>query len=232
MWYPLSCIPCKSPIRGIRLTTISEVTFSLSRVIHLVLTMETTIIRLLCRLVTIVHRLVDAINANIATLTATSTDVSFGNTSMSLNQQTSRVKLNLGFEKQYNETSYFLNFPNGTAAFALDEDPTQESLNLRRATIPSFLGFEDLSYNLFNIESTKDLPLATDTTNANENKAFLLDSSNNFFTVYKYIGPAEESGVPSNIDLSFNVTLSLTTGVDYVRAQLVDQLITDLSNNI
>ena len=178
------------------------------------------------------QELVDAINANIATLTATSTDVSFGNTSMSLNQQTSRVKLNLGFEKQYNETSYFLNFPNGTSAFALAEDPTQESLNLRRETIPSFLGFEDISYNLFNIESTKDLPLATDTTNANENKAFLLDSSNNFFTVYKYIGPAEEAGVPSNIDLSFNVTLSLTTGVDYVRAQLVDQLITDLSNNI
>ena len=178
------------------------------------------------------QELVDAINASITTLTSISTDVSFGNTSMSLNQQTSRVKLNLGFEKQYNETSYFLNFPNGTAAFALEEDPTQESLNLRRETIPSFLGFEDISYNLFNIESTKDLPLATDTTNANENKAFLLDSSNNFFTVYKYIGPAEEVGVPSNIDLSFNVTLSLTTGVDYVRAQLVDQLITDLSNNI
>ena len=177
------------------------------------------------------QELVDAINVNIATLTATSTDVSFGNTSMSLNQQTSRVKLNLGFEKQYNETSYYLNFPNGTAAFELDDTATDASLNLRRATIPSFLGFGDLSYNLFNIESTKDLPLATDTTNANENKAFLLDSFNNFFTVYKYIGPDEESGVPSNIDLSFNVTLSLTTGVDYVRAQLVDQLIADLSNN-
>ena len=177
------------------------------------------------------QELVDAINENITALTSTSTDVSFGNTSMSLNQQTSRVKLNLGFEKQYNETSYYLNFPNGTAAFDLDDTATDASLNLRRATISSFLGFEDLSYNLFNIESTKDLPLASDTTNANENKAFLLDSSNNFFTVYKYIGPNEESGVPSNVDLSFNVTLSLTTGVDYVRAQLVDQLITDLSNN-
>lgn len=178
------------------------------------------------------QELVDAINANITSLTSISTDVSFGNTSMSLNQQTSRVKLSLGFEKQYNETSYYLNFPNGTSAFELDDTSTEASLNLRRATIPSFLGFEDLSYNLFNIESTKDLPLETDTANANENKAFLLDSSNNFFTVYKYIGPSEESGVPSNIDLSFNVTLSLTTGVDYVRAQLVDQLITDLSNNI
>lgn len=178
------------------------------------------------------QELVDAINANIATLTSISTDVSFGNTSMSLNQQTSRVKLNLGFEKQYNETSYFLNFPNGTAAFELDSTATDASLNLRRASIPSFLGFEDVSYNLFHIESTKNLPLATDITNANENKAFVLDTTNNFFTVYKYIGPAEESGVPSNVDLSFNVTLSLNTGVDYVRAQIVNQLIIDLSNNV
>ena len=178
------------------------------------------------------QELVDAINADISTLTTTSTDVSFGNTSMSLNQQTSRVKLNLGFEKQYNETSYYLNFPNGTSAFELEDDSPDASLNLRRANIPSFLGFEDGSYNLFNIESTKDLPLATDTANANENKAFLLDASNNFFTVYKYIGPSEEPGVPSNVDLSFNVTLSLATGVDYVRAQLVNQFVIDLSNNI
>lgn len=178
------------------------------------------------------QELVDAINADISTLTTTSTDVSFGNTSMSLNQQTSRVKLNLGFEKQYNETSYYLNFPNGTSAFELEDDSPDASLNLRRANIPSFLGFEDGSYNLFNIESTKDLPLATDSANANENKAFLLDATNNFFTVYKYIGPSEETGVPSNVDLSFNVTLSLTTGVDYVRAQLVNQLIIDLSNNV
>ena len=178
------------------------------------------------------QELVDAINANIVALTSVSTDVSFGNTSMSLNQQTSRVKLNLGFEKQYNETSYYLNFPNGTSAFELEDDSPDASLNLRRATIPSFLGFEDGSYNLFNIESTKDLPLATDSANANENKAFLLDASNNFFTVYKYIGPGEETGVPSNVDLSFNVTLSLTTGVDYVRAQLVNQFVIDLSNNV
>ena len=178
------------------------------------------------------QELVDAINANITSLTSISTDVSFGNTSMSLNQQTSRVKLNLGFEKQYNETSYYLNFPNGTSAFELEDDSPDASLNLRRANIPSFLGFEDSSYNLFNIESTKDLPLATDTANANENKAFLLDASNNFFTVYKYIGPGEETGVPSNVDLSFNITLSLTTGVDYVRTQLVNQLVIDLSNNV
>lgn len=178
------------------------------------------------------QELVDAINENIVALTSISTDVSFGNTSMSLNQQTSRVKLNLGFEKQYNETSYYLNFPNGTSAFELEDDSPDASLNLRRANIPSFLGFEDSSYNLFNIESTKDLPLATDTANANENKAFLLDASNNFFTVYKYIGPSEETGVPSNVDLSFNITLSLTTGVDYVRTQLVNQLVIDLSNNV
>lgn len=172
------------------------------------------------------QELVDAINANISSLTTTSTDVSFGNTSMSLNQQTSRVKLNLGFEKQYNETSYYLNFPNGTSAFALDEDPTQESLNLRRATISSFLGFEDTSYNLFHIESTKDLPLVE-----NDVRAFVLDSTNNFFTVYKYIGPSEESGIPSNVDLSFNVTLSLATGVDYQRSQIVNNLVTVLANN-
>lgn len=178
------------------------------------------------------QELVDAINANISTLTSTSTDVSFGNTSMSLNQQTSRVKLNLRFEKQYNETSYFLNFPNGTSAFELNSNATDASLNLRRASISSFLGFEDLSYNLFHIKSTEDLPLVSDTNNANENKAFLLDTSNNFFTVYKYIGPTEELGIPSSVDLSFNVTLSLTTGVDYVRAQIVNQLVIDLSNNV
>ena len=101
---------------------------------------------------------------------------------MSLNQQTSRVKLNLRFEKQYNETSYFLNFPNGTSAFELNSNATDASLNLRRASISSFLGCEDLSYNLYHIKSTEDLPLVSDTNNANENKAFLLDTSNNFFT--------------------------------------------------
>jgi hypothetical protein len=177
------------------------------------------------------QELVDAINENIDELKTISTDVSFGNTSMSLNQQTSRVKLNLGFEKQYNETSYYLNFPNGTSAFAIDEDSPDASLNLRRETIPSFLGFEDSSYNLFHIDSTKNLPLESDIANANETKSFVLDNTNNFFTVYKYIGPNEEVGVPSNVDLSFNVTLSLTTGVDYVRSQLVTQLKIDLLNN-
>ena len=171
------------------------------------------------------QELVDALNVNIDTLKTTHTDVSFGDTVMSLNQQTSRVKLRLGFEKQYTETSYYLNFPGGTAA---NED---DSLALRRASIPSFLGFEDLSYNLFNIESTQGLPLESDTANANETKSFILDNTNNYFTVYKYIGPAEESGIPSNVDLSFNVTLSLDTGVDYIRSQIAAQLVRDISDN-
>ncbi len=172
------------------------------------------------------QELTNTINNSITSMSKQSTDISFGNTSLIYNSNTSLIKMNIDLYKQYNETSYYLNFPNSIPfnEWTLD---TSSSFTNRRQTIPSFLGLIDSSYTFFKLESEKTLPLSTDT--ANENLRYILDTNNNHFVIYKYIGDEyADNQLGRNIDLSINVVLSLLPGGNYTRAQIY----TDLNNVI
>lgn len=166
--------------------------------------------------------LTDTINEGITLAKKTYSDVSFGNTALSYNSNTSLITTTYDLHKQYNETSYYLNFPTTWSGIAND--------TVRLSTIPGFLGFTQKTYEMFHLESERTLPLTTDT--ANENARFTINSGNNYFTVYKYIGDEyDENQLGKQIDLTWNIVIGLADG-SYTRAQLTTALNTAIINNI
>jgi hypothetical protein len=125
----------------------------------------------------------------------------------------------------YNESGYYLYFPTWTSPIA-----TSALTGPRYKSIPGFLGFNYKEYYLNRAYSAASLPLTNDSISAdNTDKVFYIDNTNNYFTIYKYIGPAEYS-TNSDVDISFNIKLSLTAGT-YTRTQLITDLSNQLSSN-
>ena len=168
--------------------------------------------------------LATAVNNRITKLKAEVTDVSFGNTNIEYNPYTSLTKLNIDLTKQYNETSYYLKFPYWT------ESNDNTPLGPRFKSIPAFLGFDNIDNYPYTINSTKTLPLSTNVSSISEDiisrKYYIDDSKNNYFTIIKYYGPSEYQSGISNVDFSFNITLTLQN--DVTRSEIV----TDLSNQL
>ena len=162
------------------------------------------------------QELVDTLNDSISTLKNTISDISFGNTGLSLNPNTSLVTINIDINKRYNETSYYLKF------LGYPGYPNSEEGN--KLFVPSILGFTDSSYNLFHVKSAYNSPTLT-----NDTTRYQLTSNNNFFTVYIYTGD-QVAGIPNNVDLSFNITMSQNSG-SYTRSQLRLDLDTQIQNN-
>ena len=162
------------------------------------------------------QELTDTINENIVSSRAVYTDISFGDTNVSYNRFNSLISMNVDIYKQYNETSYYLRFPSWSS-------PALEANN-RLDTIPSFLGFNNDNYKMFQIESAKTLPLTIG--DPNEDLRFTISNTNNYFTIYKYIGDYyNEENIGINIDLSWNIVLTnLRVGGSYTRGQISDQL--------
>jgi hypothetical protein len=166
--------------------------------------------------------LTDTINEGITLAKKTYPDVSFGNTVLSYNSNTSLITTTIDLQKQYNETSYYLHFPNTWSGV---EDDT-----VRLSTIPGFFGFTQETYEIFHLESERTLPLSTDV--ANESARFALSRFNNYVTVYKYIGDEyDDQQLGKLIDLSWNVVIGLADG-SYTRSQITSALNTAIQQNI
>ena len=166
--------------------------------------------------------LTDTINESIAVAKKTYSDVSFGNTSLAYNSNTSLITTTMDLYKQYNETSYYVDFLTTRS----DIDNSTNRLN----SIHGFLGFTQKTYEMFHLESARTLPLTTDT--ANENIRFTINSSNNYLTVYKYIGDEyDDNQLGKRIDLTWNIVIGLADG-SYTRSQLTTALNTAIVNNI
>lgn len=168
------------------------------------------------------QELTDTINESMRNIRNVYTDVSFGSTNISYNRFNSLISMNFDIYKQYNETSYYLQFPSWSS-------PEVEADN-RLDTIPSFLGFTNSSYKLFRIETARTVPISTDT--ANESIRFHIDSTNNYFTINKYIGDVYENTQGANIDQVIVITLSLLPGNSYTRGQISANLNEVIRNNI
>ena len=172
--------------------------------------------------------LADKLNASISRLKISNTDVSFGDTNISYNSFNSRMTTTIDINKQFNETSYQLIFPDISSSSPFDIDTKRTGSN--NVSIAEFLGFANKVYTPYLLNGASSLPLIRLTTVDDSNiRSFTLTNKNNYFTVYKYIGPNESDDLSNgNIDLSFNVKFSLTTGQTYTR----NDLITDISNQM
>jgi hypothetical protein len=114
-------------------------------------------------------------------------DLSFGETKMSyeLGAKNSKIVFEFDLKKKYNETDYQLYFPNWSTPNVIGTD--------KSLTIPSFLGFNNTNYYPYVAYSQRNiLPLIGDTLSANQSLYTVNisqnDFSNNYFTIYQYLG--------------------------------------------
>jgi hypothetical protein len=192
--------------------------------------------------------LVGAINDSIVGNTAKNitgkatvySDVSFGNTSISYNSNTSLATINIDITKQYNENSYYLYFDTFTTPNIFDRTGVIIDSS-RNQSIPAFLGFNNQIYYLNTLNSGLFVPYNTILGGNNEdfnNKIYSVSSSNKTFTIVQYVGKYNSStnsigtydaSDPTNF--IFNITLNLDEG-SYSRNQIYTELVNQLSNCI
>jgi hypothetical protein len=167
------------------------------------------------------NELASAVQKSIINAQTIYSDVSFATTNISYNSNTSLSTLTIDINNQFGENGYYMNFPYFTSPYRND--------SLRNDSIPAFLGFETKIYNTNSIKSTYNLPLKNDPNNTDNSNIFVINDSNNYFTVIKYIGP-DEYNSNSIIDTTFNVyfTSNLKVPGKYSRNILVN----DISNAI
>ena len=174
--------------------------------------------------------LVTAVNNSMIRYQSVYSDVSFGNTNISYNVNTSLASFNIDITKQYSENSYYLDFKTYSSPNNYDTS--------RNDSIPSFLGFNHQIYELNTLNSSISLTL-------NENnkfysaQGFTITPTNNYFTVFKYISnynyaknKVEDYNSNSIVDLSFNIVLSLDVYGQYSRNDIVNDLSNQLHNCI
>lgn len=149
-------------------------------------------------------------------------DTIFGSTAISYDYPSSKATITVDITKIYNENQYILSFESWTTP-----------LGPKTLSIPSFLGFNQSSYNGYTLYSNKTiLPLTADSTNISN---YTLNDTNNRFTIIHYTNPngdyiSDSSG--STVLDTIVVTLSrLETGITYSRGDLLQEVNYQLKNH-
>lgn len=165
--------------------------------------------------------LITVINNSIKDLSNIYTDTNFGNTLISYNNGNSKITMNIDIQKVYNESYFQFNFENWTPS--INRDLSGNDLDIFRSiSIPSYLGFNSSTYNLFSISSNQSTIL-TEIINDNYT-SFEVDVSNNYFNIIQYQGIDEYNSSSLIIN---NFKINITNGL-YFR----NQLITEINNQI
>lgn len=169
------------------------------------------------------QELIDTVNTAIQTKNQ-SVDVDLTNVSLDYNSNSSLSTFNIDLKKEFNESSYYLQFDNWGSPF-------DSSVN-RATTIPSYLGFGSRT-NHINVLKSPYYYKLEDVNNStiDDNATFTINSGNNFLTVYQYYGTFPYDSGLSLVDVSLNIKFSLADGT-YTRTQLTSNLNTVLQNNV
>ena len=106
-----------------------------------------------------------AINQSFQNLQTTYTDICFGSTLINYNSTTMLMTFTIDIQNIYNQNNYYLSFPkNPLQDYSGSVVLTDLSyINMRRTTIPSFLGLTQTIYNLQSIISSRNVPYSTST---------------------------------------------------------------------
>jgi hypothetical protein len=145
--------------------------------------------------------LITAINQSIQTLATLPEykDIDFGDTGISYNSPTCLSTIVVDLKKTFNESNFYLYFPEWTS-------PTDP--DARRTTLAGYMGFNSQTYGLSEIYSERDLPLqnTAPTASDNMNSVYVLDASNNAFQIHVYDGTDA-----TNNYITYDVSLNAAT---------------------
>ena len=161
------------------------------------------------------------INNSMQAIKTLYSDVSFGDTGIEYNPNNSLISLNAEIYKQYNETSYVLNFPGWTTPIIdiPENDPNYTIQRLK--SIPALLGFSDPSYSFFSIDSNM--------IENNDPMRYVITGSNNKFVIEKIIRIPDSDA--ETLELTITITLTLPINTAYTRSQIYTNLNEVISKN-
>ena len=162
--------------------------------------------------------LIDDVNTAIQTKN-NSIDADISSTALTYSSKTSLSSFNIDINKQYSETSYYLQFDNWSPPFETPDDLS------RNQTIASYLGFITQK-NYINVLRTPywnrlELSDATE---------FYLTSENNTIQIIQYYNSFPYSS-SSTVDVSLSIPFSLSTDAFYSRTALIENMNTQLTTN-
>lgn len=169
--------------------------------------------------------LIQSINNSIDGLKTRYTDVSFGTTHAYYNQQPyypydalthGRSSLRVDIQKIYNQSNYYLEFPNWST-------PTDD--DIRTNTLSGYMGFNETIYNCFSIYSERTIPqsLSVDSTNTT---FFDIDASNQTIQIKTYTGDTYETKLQEYDSIPITLSIGSKT-----RTMIVEELNTKLKTN-
>jgi len=120
---------------------------------------------------------------------------------LTYNSSTARTTVNLNMTKTFNETYYTLQYPFFT--HSLDVSNNTKS-------IPGYLGFNNQTYSMNSITSNQNYKTTSAINDTGEAaQVFVLDNSNNYFTVVQYLGYDAFSGYDSRSQILNTFTIQL-----------------------
>jgi len=190
-----------------------------------------------------------AVSTSIQNIKNENTDISFGSTNITYNNNTSLSTITIDIQNQFNETSYYLYFPQDNSSGWIDPYSSavySAGILTRQTSIPAYLGFDCINIpNQYPYILYSELLINFSASINNNNRIYYINSSNNTFIINKYIGTITttiNTNVNSSnvyisdnftnpnipIDLSFTISLSLPVDSSYTRNEIVE----DLSNQI
>jgi len=163
-----------------------------------------------------------ALNSAIANLSNTYTDVSFGNTNISLTSEL-KTTLTIDISKHYSENTYKL-------FYVADSQPNDHN------SIKQFLGFTESEFDFSSVISRKTLPSTTSALNYNIS-IYSLTEANKYFKIVHYVpNSVPEPTVYNTTSSTYSIqnvennyitvlneytfTMTLATGVAYSRNAL------------
>jgi hypothetical protein len=152
-------------------------------------------------------------------------DVNFnGITLLSYDSNTSKTTVNLDMQLTFNESYYSLYFPDWTS-------PIGNSIT-RGNTIAGYLGYNQQNYSVNTIGSNQTyMNTKTLQSTIEQNQNYILDGSNNYFTVIQYVGPSANDPT-STILNTVTVTLLNSNGEPYTGAATRANIIAAVNNGL
>ena len=133
------------------------------------------------------NELITAVNKNFYYVSNNNPDINFGSSDLlTYNSTNSKVTVNLDIQKMYNETQYSLQFPYWTPS--INSSGIVDLSGSRTASMPSYFGFNYDNYTPYSVRSNQSYK-TTNFVNNDNKQYYLLDNSNNYFTVINYTGP-------------------------------------------
>jgi hypothetical protein len=155
-------------------------------------------------------QLISAINTSFQDVSNNAaSDVNFnGITLLTYDSNTSKTTINLNMQLTFNETYYSVNFPQWSTSIG--------NSYVRGNTIASYLGYNQTTYSANTIGSNQTYMNTQTLQSTNEqNQNYIVDETNNYFTVIQYIGPSVNDATSITLNTIKVTLLDTTTNMPY-----------------